>query len=87
MKATFISCKVWHKPTGQILYTFAFKMEDGKSAKCYTQNNFGNFARWQKFIHIQQGSIVDGLMWRDEKARLLDGDSEVKIVEVCYQVV
>jgi hypothetical protein len=55
-----------------LLYTI--KLENGDSGKTYVVKGFKNEANWS---HLQVGDRVGGLIWFDEKKKIISADSPV----------
>jgi hypothetical protein len=54
--------------------TILFKLDDKKFGLTYTGEQYRNYSIWNQF---QVGDYVEGLEWKDEKKKIIDGDSPV----------
>lgn len=72
MKGTIIKIKKDNFKDGKGYWVFC-KMEDGKSARAYLIESFGNFKNWQPYLRV--GQVLEGLVWKNEKERIIDADS------------
>ena len=53
---------------------FTIKFENGDSGKTYVVKGFKNEARWS---HLKIGDRLGGLVWFDEKKKIIDADSPI----------
>ena len=71
MKAQIIRITDSHK-----FMTFLFKIDEKVYGLMYTGNQYRNYSVWSQF---KVGDWVEGLRWKDEKRKLIDGDSPVHL--------
>lgn len=69
---------------GTFYWVFLKDLENGKSAKTYVGDRFGNWARWERVVRaVLSGKeiILDKLLWKDQKKRVIDADSWFVVVQ------
>lgn len=64
----------WKKDIRKDTVLIIFKLDNGDSAKTYIVKGFKNAENW---VHLQIGNKVGGLIWFDEKRKLISADSAV----------
>lgn len=70
------------KYTGEDVYVLFMKsVEEGKSFKCWVDPHNRNWRFWSQIIQRGRGTILDNLYVKNEKTKLIDADSEVRIVK------
>ena len=57
--------------------TFLFWLEDKIYPLMYTGKQYRNYEAWK---HLKIGDWVEGLEWKDEKKKLINADSPVRLV-------
>jgi len=67
--------------TGEDVYVLFLKSNEGKSYKCWVDPHNRNFRYWSQIIQRGRGTILDNLYVKNEKTKLIDADSEVRIVK------
>lgn len=61
---------------GKDFETMLFKIDKNKYGLTYTGKKYRNYATWSQ---LKIGDWVDGLEWKDEYKKIIDGDSPVHI--------
>ncbi len=56
--------------------TILFKLGDKKYGFVYTGKQYRNFSVWSQF---KIGDSIEGLVWKDEQKKIIDGDSPVHL--------
>ncbi len=68
------------KYTGEDVYAIFLKSFDGVSYKCWVDPHNRNWKYWSQVVQRGRGTILDNLYVKNEKTKLIDADSEVRIV-------
>ena len=73
---------------GGYCWLVTFFLEIGCSGRTYIYESNGNFRRWMQFLGPWQKALeaghevlIDKLVWKDEKKRLINADSFFEIVK------
>ena len=69
------------KYSGEDVYAVFLKSSEGKSYKCWIDPLNRNWKYWSQVIQRGKGTILDNLYVKNEKTKLIDADSEVRIVK------
>ncbi len=72
---------------GKFYWVFMRDLSDNRSCRTYIGTNYRNFSRWQGIIsQVQAGKeiFLDGLVYRNKRARIIDADSLFTVAGVGY---